>query len=113
MAGSGNTKVLGPDHSAEPQSRGELHALVLRVLQGLLVLRLSYRGNAVFEEEPRHRCPAAHATRDLSTLIGADHNRGIVIERNQLPAVVVVELLVNLGVLTTWKSHDASRLVAV
>ena len=78
-----------------------------------LDLGARHRGDAVFEEPARHARAQAGARGDPALLVGAEHDRRVVVEADELPALVVRELLVHLDVLAARQADDAARLVAV
>ena len=82
------------------------------VLRGL-DLALRDRRDAVFEEPARHRGASTLAHRDLAALVRAEHERLVVVVADELPALVVRELLVHLDVLAAGQADDPSGLETV
>src|SRR5690606_30843934 len=94
-------------------ARGLVCVYFLVVVVARLELALGDGGDAVLEE-PAGECRTNPLTnRDLALIVGADHEGLVVVEVDESPAVVLVELLVHLDVLTAGESHDATRFDAV
>src|SRR5690554_3049096 len=83
------------------------------VVPTLLEFTLRRGRDAVLEEPARHARAEAHAGRDLALVVGAQHQRLVVLVADQAPPLVFGEGLVNLDVLATREADDAARLVTV
>jgi hypothetical protein len=77
-----------------------------------LNLGLRGRGDAVLEEPAGTGQRGCAGSRDSTVGIGTNHQRCVFVEAHRAPALIVVELFVNLDVLTTEVARS-SRLKAV
>lgn len=67
----------------------------------------------VFEEPPREPCAESGADRDFSLVVRANREGNILFKVEKAPALIVIELFVDLDVFATGESNNATTLVTV
>ena len=92
---------------------GDVLQLVVLVGARLVELGLRHGGEAVLEEPARERRAQVLVPRDAALGVGTHDERLVVLDVDQLVALVVVQRLVDLDVLAAGQAHDAPGLVAV
>src|SRR6187402_693878 len=117
MTASGSVQRGQRSQLASSASHGGLDADELVELVVLAVLRLDLvlgdRGDAILEEPARCDCAQTLVDRDLALGVRTDHQRLVLVEARETPALVFAQLLVDLDVLATRKAHDTAGLEAM